>query len=76
MGNITNEAVSDQIDRIRTFKIQCLRKDKMDAIAQIVITIQQLLEEKFVGSINITINCSQGGISNVYAKTKETQKVG
>lgn len=68
---ITNTPISDRIIRERTFDIAHLRADRKDALAQIVITIDELLKEGFTGQIHI--NCSQGKVNNVQAS--QSQKI-
>lgn len=72
MPDVTNQVVSDRIVRERTFNIVHLRKDGRDALAQIMLTLHQIMEEgKFTGQV--MVNFSQGSPNNM--QVKETQKV-
>lgn len=71
MSTIGNTPISDRISRERIYEIVSLREDKKDAFAQLVITLWDLLSGKFTGKI--TLNCSQGSISNI--QVSESRKV-
>lgn len=65
MAIAENKLTSDKIVRRRSFEISQLREDRKDAYAQLIITLQGLLEEnpRFTGQFSVNINC--GGINRV-----------
>ena len=65
---VTNRVISDKVVRERTFEITQGRTDRRDAIAQLLITVDQVLGTGFTGCIEV--HCTQGRINNV--KTKES----
>lgn len=72
-SEVLHQPVADKMTRERTFKIEGTREDGKDKLAQLVITIQQILAEnpKFTGQI--CINCNEGGIGSI--QTKESARV-
>jgi hypothetical protein len=57
--------VTEKINRIRTFDLVQMRADRKDVMGQVVTILDQLLDEKFNGTI--VINVSSGGIAHVQA---------
>lgn len=69
-SSASNIPVSDKITRERTFEVLAKRLDKKDAIAQLVITMEEVLTDKFCGQI--ILNCNGGGVNSI--QVKETRK--
>lgn len=64
--------VVEKVIRDRTFDIVQLRSDRGDMLGQLISLVNNLLDEKFNGSIVLDI--SNGGVSHVQAH--EISKVG
>lgn len=58
--DITNTPTSDRITRERTFTIVVSRDDRKDALAQLAITIDELVQKGFTGKI--ILNCNGSGV--------------
>lgn len=69
----TNIPVSDRVTRERTFEVISKRLDKKDAIAQMVITLNDVLTPAFVGQI--VLNCNGGAVNSIQVReVKRIQK--
>lgn len=66
---LANAIVSDKMVRERIYSIVGQRDDKKDILAQVAITVDQLVGECFTGMV--TINFCDGGISDIRAVESE-----
>lgn len=57
--------VTEKINRTRTFDLLQMRADRKDILAQFVTVMDQLLDEKFNGTI--VVNVSNGGMAHIQA---------
>ena len=69
MIDITNTPTVERITRERTFELLNLRGDKLDFMAQLLITLDQLRFERFTGQI--VLHCSQGTITSAVASDSQ-----
>lgn len=61
--------IKERIARERTYMVAGCRDDKKDILGQTFIILEQLLIERFTGTIHI--NCCNGGISDITAMDQE-----
>ncbi len=71
MSTVLTNPTSDRITREREFRPVHMRQDRKDLMAQILVTLGQLLDEKVEGNVIITL--SPGRILDI--KVREVQRL-